>query len=774
MADDTLKLRVDVETAPMGALAEEAKRLDSELKKIYAQLSSPDISTEEFKKLASAYAEGRENLIQVKTSFMEWRDVLEQGNGNMRELIDAVVTGTGAQKMYAERTQELIAVINNERSTVDEITAAWQELRAIRHATVGVGDAITGKETEIANAISKGKDIAEAARKAELSSSARLKESYFTIGEALRRLAAEQGGYVTKTQIEAETQQLATQENLSHADALRIVEESMKKVGVQQQSLTNFIREERAENRSRNFLLRESKESLLALAIASSSLTSSMGEQNNTVRSLGISLSAGIGIFTGLDFAAKALSVSLGLTQTAFLGIATGVGAIVAAGVGLTTFFVQSSKDAEAAAEKYHVLGVDIIELKRRLGLISEEHYLEELTKEVDTARAKFEELSKKSAVTTYVPGATERSRAITVTEFQTKGSPQEIAEAEKKLLDLEAKLKEASKDRGKAGAEASEAFRSGLDDQRQAEEDAAKAKDDLNKKQAEKEAAYLKDLAALRELEAQQSVILTQTTTQKQVSELDKRHRETVNKLIELRNRQSALQNPALQKEIDEAILAEIQDFADKRAKILTQTQPASVVIPPPKPPGVGQGEVAAETLEKWSPAVNILANAFDRLGQTIENEFIEKVIGANSLFQQFVGSVVSGIAQIIEQIAASAAISGLLSLLGLGPFGSFFSQLSPVKFASGGTITEPVTGVGLHTGRSYMIGENGPEDVVPRTGARSPMTEDRMASLMQSPASMGQVHITGSVEVRQRGRDLYGAVKINRVMDIKRGGRG
>lgn len=41
-------------------------------------------------------------------------------------------------------------------------------------------------------------------------------------------------------------------------------------------------------------------------------------------------------------------------------------------------------------------------------------------------------------------------------------------------------------------------------------------------------------------------------------------------------------------------------------------------------------------------------------------------------------------------------------------------------VAMATGGTIAEPIFGVGQHTGRTYSFGEDGLEDVVPRSGAR------------------------------------------------------
>jgi uncharacterized protein YukE len=152
----------------------------------------------------------------------------------------------------------------------------------------------------------------------------------------------------------------------------------------------------------------------------------------------------------------------------------------------------------------------------------------------------------------------------------------------------------------------------------------------------------------------------------------------------------------------------------------------------------------------------IDVLTAGFSRLGDTIARDFVDKIIGATSLFQQFVGEVIGGIIRIAEQIAESAIIAGILSLFGL-PFGSIFSKLSPIAFAGGGVINEPVAGIGLQSRRGYSFAENMPERVSPLT------------SFGRSSEPM-VIKIEG--DFRASGRDMISSFKLARIIDRKSGG--
>lgn len=112
-------------------------------------------------------------------------------------------------------------------------------------------------------------------------------------------------------------------------------------------------------------------------------------------------------------------------------------------------------------------------------------------------------------------------------------------------------------------------------------------------------------------------------------------------------------------------------------------------------------------EQLQFISQAVSsVLQPAFSGLFDTLEE-------GGN-VIKSFFDGFIDGIKRMIEQLLATAAISGILALITGGSFNSIFSGaigLSPKKRAAGG----PVSG-----GLPYLVGENAPELFVPSTSGR------------------------------------------------------
>ena len=111
---------------------------------------------------------------------------------------------------------------------------------------------------------------------------------------------------------------------------------------------------------------------------------------------------------------------------------------------------------------------------------------------------------------------------------------------------------------------------------------------------------------------------------------------------------------------------------------------------------------------------ALSPIQQGFNALGNMLEDKLVGNLRRSTSEFSQFVGGVLSGVPQIATQLASSALVSLLGSLIfpTLG-FGGIFSKMT--GFASGGIIPEPVLGRGLQSGRMYSFGERGPERVGP-----------------------------------------------------------
>jgi hypothetical protein len=170
---------------------------------------------------------------------------------------------------------------------------------------------------------------------------------------------------------------------------------------------------------------------------------------------------------------------------------------------------------------------------------------------------------------------------------------------------------------------------------------------------------------------------------------------------------------------------------------------------------------QMATATLHEWSPLVSSLQSGFSAINKDLGG-WIKSVVGAKSVFQQFVTGVLTGLAQIGEKLAGEAVIAGVLSAITGGAGGGFvgiLNSLSGFRFADGGILTEPVMGVGMSSGRSYMMGEAGPERISPLTNFGS---------------SGGNITVEVRGEMRQRGQDLIGALNHAIIYDRKLGGGG
>jgi len=147
--------------------------------------------------------------------------------------------------------------------------------------------------------------------------------------------------------------------------------------------------------------------------------------------------------------------------------------------------------------------------------------------------------------------------------------------------------------------------------------------------------------------------------------------------------------------------------------------------------------------------PGVNI--------AQPIEEGISQAQIAVNSLtdsmqsgFQEATSYLAQGFAQafglgnsLLDRMISTFATSALTSLPGMianlltaGATGNIFTALGALLFDSGGTITEPVAGVGMKSGRPYQIAWNGqPERISPinsvgqagRYGSQSGQSNER-----------------------------------------------
>ena len=117
----------------------------------------------------------------------------------------------------------------------------------------------------------------------------------------------------------------------------------------------------------------------------------------------------------------------------------------------------------------------------------------------------------------------------------------------------------------------------------------------------------------------------------------------------------------------------------------------------------------------------MNALEKGWQSLGSTITQSLaapLRSLQQSNNILENMLGNLLS----VGLQMAATGLMGGLFNSLtgGTGGFLSgFMGALGINKMANGGTITEPIIGLGLNTGGKYLMGENGHELVIPKAAA-------------------------------------------------------
>jgi DNA replication initiation complex subunit (GINS family) len=142
--------------------------------------------------------------------------------------------------------------------------------------------------------------------------------------------------------------------------------------------------------------------------------------------------------------------------------------------------------------------------------------------------------------------------------------------------------------------------------------------------------------------------------------------------------------------------------------------------------------------SLANTSYWVSPIVQGFQSIGDAVFGSLIKPLQESNSLFSKFVAGVLQGISQIVSSLIANAIVGSIFSWLfpGAGGFGNVFKFLGgDSKALGGGSISAPQ----MRTATSFGGG----------MGSRT------------------------VVEVRARGREFYGVMKQEKIIDSKAGGR-
>lgn len=834
MPDDTLKIRVDVDSATLRQLSDELKRVTQALQ---------DIKPNDPK-----FSEGAQLIQELRGRITELSAAAIKGGGDLGEMARGHQAAADAIGPESEQVKRLIDIMQSEGSTTAEISAAQRELTGIYKENATILDIATGKWKDVASAVSQGRDVTQTASSELFSSNARLKESYFSLGEQLRRQAVENGGYVTSLQMQNIAQQVAAKSGVElktvlqqmdkqiQANNIAIVEnkalltslsDSWKGLATQafaayaayqsMKFLTNA-----AEEATRIQLLRQELTRLgEAKGFNATALIKQMDEAaGGTVKQLelmqialrsvqlgNIDLTKLPMIMEKLDYQSKLLGVDTKELFDQFIrGAETGsrrfqvqfgllydvkaieekyaasIGTTVAnlseeekatirvsAGIeALSKRQTDNTSQAVLSAEAFERVSVVFDEAKVTAGAL------------IATPLAKFllsiglEALIATEGVVSTAKALYMVYQASTFDFSGAKATFNEIGSIGEQIKKQVAEIGSLWVDTGKKAETAKEAIggekptpkhlkgREELERERQDLAEHAKAREEALK--------FMSDFDIANATNEQEEIRLVE----------NKKHGETLRQL-----RQMLTDVPELHAELNKRIEDEQQRHTEAM-RIIEAGTPREVKET--ALPAIGDDmEMVTAQMERFQPLIGSLQQGFAAVGASIQTNFIDKVIGSTSLFQNFIGGVLKGIMQIAERVAASAIIGGILSLIpGVGSFGKIFTKLT--GFAAGGTLNEAVVGVGMRTGRAYSFGENEPEVFTPLSKTASRFSSifqgdgstyqdsgsSAFSGLTRGAAPMEPISIDGKVQVYQDGRDLHGAWRINEVIYRKGTGNG
>jgi hypothetical protein len=182
---------------------------------------------------------------------------------------------------------------------------------------------------------------------------------------------------------------------------------------------------------------------------------------------------------------------------------------------------------------------------------------------------------------------------------------------------------------------------------------------------------------------------------------------------------------------------------------------------------------DVMQEQFERrWGDTISVATDVME----TFQGFLVDFALGVKVSFKDMVDAIGRRILEFTTQVLiVEPIIRAFMELLkgfgtgGGGLMGSLFRGLAPdmTAFAGGGVISEPVFGVGAKSNKGYMIGEAGPEVVIPA---------DEFGSLSKGGASNINLTINAvdSKSVTELLRTNPQAVTIPLVEALSAGDRG
>lgn len=123
-------------------------------------------------------------------------------------------------------------------------------------------------------------------------------------------------------------------------------------------------------------------------------------------------------------------------------------------------------------------------------------------------------------------------------------------------------------------------------------------------------------------------------------------------------------------------------------------------------------KGLIPDETIKATQEQLQFISQAVSSVLQPAFSGLFDTLEEGGNVIKSFFDGFIDGIKRMIEQLLATAAISGILSLLGFGGFDKIFSGMIGLpRRAAGGAVSGNAP---------YLVGENAPELFVPSTSGR------------------------------------------------------
>lgn len=213
--DNTLKIRIDVETATLRQLGNEVNRLNGLLKDL-----NPN---------SKEFAEAKQQAFDLSEK--------------MKDLSNHVQRTREEISPTSQKVADLTASMKIEDATISQLNKAVKESTVIYKENFTATDRSSAAGQAFAATISETKTRVAEATKVLLSENGKLIQSYFANGDVLRKMALEGGGYVSNLQIEQLATKLASDGNINLADAMELVRAKMQEQNIATKNFSVTINE---------------------------------------------------------------------------------------------------------------------------------------------------------------------------------------------------------------------------------------------------------------------------------------------------------------------------------------------------------------------------------------------------------------------------------------------------------------------------------------------------------------------------------------------------